>query len=95
VTDVAEVEVSAGETEDEPEPVIQVLRVEELRIHRELLTAAEVARLCGVHRSTVYRTEGLPAPVRIGRVWRWRRSDIEQLVGRSIAGDLEPTQHSP
>jgi predicted DNA-binding transcriptional regulator AlpA len=44
-----------------------------------LLTKAEAARLCGLGRSTfdAYRAAGwVPAPVKVGNVLRWNRSDL-------------------
>jgi prophage regulatory protein len=46
----------------------------------ELLKAREVARRLGISVRTVWKwtAEGeLPPPVRLGRVTRWRRRDIE------------------
>lgn len=44
-----------------------------------LITMAEVCRLTGLSRPTVYRrcdAGDMPRPVRIGRSVRWRRADI-------------------
>ena len=44
-----------------------------------LLTADDVSRLLAVSRLTIFRWRAagrLPAPVRVGRVVRWRRSEI-------------------
>jgi excisionase family DNA binding protein len=49
-------------------------------MHPELLKAREVARCLGVHVRTVWKwtAEGeLPPPIRVGRVTRWRRRDVE------------------
>jgi excisionase family DNA binding protein len=48
----------------------------------ELLTAAEVAKAFRVSRQTVIRwaTDGVIPAIRVGRDWRFRRSDVEQLL---------------
>jgi len=48
-----------------------------------LLTAKDIAALCGVSVRTVWewRAAGrLPAPIRLGRLIRWRRKDIEDWI---------------
>ena len=43
-------------------------------------TAEELARELGIHRTTVWRMAArgdLPAPLRVGRICRWRPEDIE------------------
>ena len=43
-------------------------------------TADELAREFGVHRTTIWRMAArgdLPAPLRVGRICRWRPQDIE------------------
>ena len=50
---------------------------------RLLLSAAELARLLGVSRSTVWTWHSsgkIPLPVRIGGTTRWRRREIEAWI---------------
>jgi excisionase family DNA binding protein len=50
---------------------------------KELLTAREVAERMGVSLRTIWRwtiTGELPAPVRRGRIVRWKATDIERYV---------------
>jgi len=51
----------------------------------ELLTIAEVARICRVHEATVrrYIAKGHLRSVRVGRVIRVRSDDLEAYIGRS------------
>lgn len=52
-----------------------------------LLTTEEVIGILRVNARTLYRlirTGGLPA-VRVGRQWRFRRSDLEGWLGRNRA----------
>jgi excisionase family DNA binding protein len=54
-------------------------------ISKELLNAREVAERIGVSLRTVWRwteTGELPAPVRRGRIVRWKTKDIKQFVHR-------------
>lgn len=54
----------------------------------ELLRNSDLRRELKIGRSTIWRwvAEGrLPAPIRIGRVTAWRRSDIAALIER-LAG---------
>lgn len=48
----------------------------------ELLTAAEVAAIARVDAATVSRwaRSGVVPAVRIGRDWRFRRSDVDRLL---------------
>jgi excisionase family DNA binding protein len=51
------------------------------------LTTEEVIGILRVNTRTLYRlirTEGLPA-VRVGRQWRFRRSDLESWLSRDRA----------
>lgn len=47
-----------------------------------MLTAHEVAELLRVHDITVYRfiANGILHPLRIGRIWRFDRAEINQLL---------------
>ena len=51
--------------------------------HRELLTVEEVARYFKVGSTTVYRwrREGRMPYLNIGKYWRIRREELEELVG--------------
>lgn len=48
----------------------------------ELLTAAEAAAAFRVSRQTIIRwaTDGTIPAIRVGRDWRFRRSDVEALL---------------
>ncbi|TVQ53327.1 MAG: DNA-binding protein [Phycisphaerales bacterium] len=50
-----------------------------------LLSDRQVCRLLGIGRRTVWtwsRTGDLPAPVQLGRLQRWRLSDLERHIQR-------------
>lgn len=52
---------------------------------RLLLRAAEAAHFLGLSRSELYRLDAsgrLPAPVRLGKVKRWSRPELEKWVER-------------
>ena len=52
---------------------------------KALLSVSEVADICGLGVSTIWRNAAkgtFPAPVAVCGVKRWRRGDIEALVGR-------------
>ena len=56
---------------------------------RRLLTAQEVAAMCGVVPDTVRRMSdrgSMPAPVRLGRAVRWRLGDIDEWIADSCPG---------
>lgn len=47
--------------------------------HNELLTAGEVAKMCGMSKSTFLRLSdsgGAPASIKLERLRRWRRLEI-------------------
>lgn len=67
-----------------PEELREIIR-EELRAmapkkdEPEVLTRAQCAELLGVHERTVpalVETRGLPCAGRIGKLWRFRRSEV-------------------
>ena len=53
----------------------------------DLLTAWEVAKLLRVTTNTVHtmRKDGRLSAIELGRVYRFRRTDIEQLLTRGAA----------
>ena len=59
---------------------------------REVLTTAELADLLGVHWRTLHRVrergEGPPA-YKIGRVYRYRRSDVEAWIREQASTTIE------
>ena len=54
----------------------------------QLLTAVEVGQLARISRATLYRLVGLgkfPAPLKIGKCARWRRSQVlEWIAGLEV-----------
>jgi predicted DNA-binding transcriptional regulator AlpA len=57
-----------------------------IRTDRELLTGAEVARITGLSRNSVYR-DVLPFPsLKVGKRRLWRRVDVEEFIGRDLGG---------
>jgi excisionase family DNA binding protein len=55
---------------------------------RALLSVRQVSELLGLSVSSVWRHVArghLPQPVRIGGSTRWRRADIEALLGQEAA----------
>jgi len=50
------------------------------------MTVADVARFLRVHRITIYRmiANGKLRPFKVGRVWRFRRSDIDALAEEKL-----------
>ena len=51
----------------------------------ELLTAEQLAATLGVSAKTIRRYVAagrLPAPIRIGKLQRWRRADVESALSR-------------
>lgn len=54
-----------------------------------LLTTVEVAELLRVHRQTIIRwaQDGTIPAIRVGRDWRFRRSDVEQLLTPVTPGE--------
>ena len=60
-----------------------------------LLTADAVAKLLCVSRLTVFRWRSagrLPLPVKIGRVVRWRRSEIETWIAQGCPNSRGPAR---
>ena len=58
----------------------------------DLLTVNEVASRLRMSSRTIWRMQEaakLPSPVRLGRVVRWRRSDIEQWIDFGCPSRLE------
>jgi len=56
---------------------------------RLLLAVDDVARLLSCSRRNIYRLSdsgALPRPVKLGRLTRWRREDIERWVA-ALAGE--------
>jgi PTS system nitrogen regulatory IIA component len=61
-----------------------------------MMTVRDVARYLRVHEITIYRMVNsgrLPA-VRVGRVWRFRRDDIDRWLTTNGSGTA-PRQRSP
>lgn len=59
-----------------------------MKLESQLLSVGEVAGMLGLGISTIWRQVrqgNLPRPVRIGGSTRWRRADIETLIGREAA----------
>lgn len=59
---------------------------------RLLLCADGVAKVLSLSKRTIWRMVSageLPAPVRIGRASRWRRSDLERFVDALQPGNGE------
>lgn len=51
--------------------------------HMLLLDAEQVAAVLGIDRATVFRMRSareLPEPLKLGRLTKWRRADIEAWV---------------
>ena len=60
---------------------------------KALLTVKEVASICGLGVSTIWRNAAngtFPAPVAVCGVKRWRRDEIENLVGKIPNSADEP-----
>ena len=73
-----------------PPPPNDVPQVEPL-----LLAVGDVARLLNVSRLTVFRWRSagrLPLPVKIGRVVRWRRSEIETWIAQGCPNSRGPAR---
>lgn len=54
----------------------------------QMMTVREVAATLGLGVSTIWRAVSkgtLPAPIKVAGSTRWRRSDIEALIGREAA----------
>ncbi len=52
---------------------------------KQMLTDKEVAEMLGLGKSTVWKfvKDGhLPAPIRLGRATRWRKSDIVAIMSQ-------------
>ena len=55
----------------------------------KLLDAGDVAQLLGIHVRTLWRWSSsgtLPEPVRIGRVVRWRFTDLQAFLEKQLGG---------
>jgi excisionase family DNA binding protein len=57
----------------------------------EILTIREVAEYFKLSPTTVWRwcTKGKMEAFRVGRSWRVHRSEVEKIVGQSLAGMAE------
>jgi len=55
----------------------------------EFLTPLEVAALLKLHLKTIYKfaEKGVIPGSRIGRSWRFRRSEVEQLVREGVPAE--------
>jgi excisionase family DNA binding protein len=55
-----------------------------MKLESPVLTVREVAEILRVHQVTVYRLirNGTLSPLRVGRVWRFDRGQVEDLVTR-------------
>jgi len=53
----------------------------------QLLDSAEVAAILGIHPKTLQRMarSGQIRGIRVGRLWRFRRSDIDEWIERRLA----------
>jgi excisionase family DNA binding protein len=61
----------------------------------EVLTVPEVAQYLRISETKAWRLcrgRGLPA-FRIGRSWRVRRADLEQLIKRAVSDSVQPEDH--
>ena len=58
---------------------------------KEFLNVAEVAEVLGLRPVTIYRwcRSGRLASVKIGKEWRIRRASLDELLGRSLPGELD------
>ena len=59
-----------------------------MQVQHQLLRVSDVAQILNLGVSSVWRLARngqLPAPIRVGGSTRWRRADIESLIGRPPA----------
>lgn len=76
----------------------QTARTETTPLRPALLTLKDIAAELQVSVRTVQRLVPLgklPVPVRVGRQWRWRRTDIEKWIAAGCPSRREPQRQKP